>query len=287
MLNLMAAEVHVSLRAEELFKLGPIAVNNSIVYGIVCGVIILAIFIIAARKIQYRPGKSKLANGVEYLVNFVVDMLAGSLGSYELAARFAPFYLSIFSIIIISYLLSLLPFVGTALFLNVHGEHVPLFRAFTADLNATIAMATIAIIGIQIMSIRTQGFKKHLQHYFSDKPLNPINFVVGVIEVFGEFTRIISLSLRLFLNTAVGDILVIVFTSLVLSASRTPLTVIPILLFECLTAGIQSYVFTVLCANYLGLAVAHAHDDSHNDHQEPQLKDTMVEARELVEGKSL
>ena len=285
MLKLFAADIQVSLKAERIFDLGPVHVNNSMIYGVLCGFIILILFIAAAIKIKYRPGKSKLASGVEYLVSFVMDMLSGSLGSRELAVKYAPFYLSVFSVILTSYLLSLLPIVGSGLFARVNGEHIPLFRAFTADLNATIAMAVIAIIAIQIMSIRTQGLKKHFQHYFSDKPLNPINLVIGVIEVFGELTRILSLALRLFLNTAVGDILIVVFTSLIAPNGRTPLAVAPIFLFEILVAGIQAYVFTVLCATYLGLAVSHAHDDSH-DHQTPLLKDTMVEARDLVKEPS-
>jgi F-type H+-transporting ATPase subunit a len=285
MFKFFAVDIHVSLKAEKLFNLGPFSINNSVLYGVICGLVILALFITAARKIQYRPTKSKLATGVEYMVGFVLDMLTGSLGSRDLAVRFAPFYLSMFSIIITSYLLSLFPIVGEGIFAKLEEGHVPLFRAFTADINATLAMAIIAIVGIQIMSIRTQGAKKHLQHYFSDKPLNPINFIIGIIEVFGELTRILSLALRLFLNTAVGDILIVVFTSLVAAGGRTPFAVAPIFLFEILVAGIQAYVFTVLCATYLGLAVSHAHDDSH-DHQEPAVKDTLVEARDLVKGKS-
>lgn len=278
-----AADIHVSLKAEPVFHFGPLGVSNSLLFGLLSGTIIVVLLIIAARKIKYRPLKSKLGGAVEYMAGFVIDMLTSSFGSRDLAVRFAPFYLSIFSVILMSYLFSLVPIVGEGFFVKTAEGHVPFFRPFTADINATIAMALIAIIGVQIMSIRVQGPKKHLQHYFSDKPFNPINFVIGVIEVFGELTRVLSLALRLFLNTAVGDILIVVFTSLVLAGGRTPLAVFPILIFEILVAGIQAYVFTVLCATYLGLAVSHAHDDSH-DHQEPE--HNPVEARELVKGKS-
>jgi F-type H+-transporting ATPase subunit a len=117
------------------------------------------------------------------------------------------------------------------------------------------------------MSIRAQGGVKHIQHYFTNKPWNPINFFIGILEVFGELTRILSLSLRLFLNTAVGEILIAVFTSMIIANGRTPLAVLPIILFEVLVAGIQAYVFTILTTTYLGLATAHAdehHDDDHH-----------------------
>jgi F-type H+-transporting ATPase subunit a len=125
----------------------------------------------------------------------------------------------------------------------------------------------IAIITVQYLSIREQGGKKHLQHYFSDKPPNPINLFIGLLEVFGELTRILSLSLRLFLNTAVGEILIAVFTSMILASGRTPVAVLPIFLFEALVAYIQAYVFTILAGTYLGMAISHA--DHHDDHHSP------------------
>jgi F-type H+-transporting ATPase subunit a len=120
-------------------------------------------------------------------------------------------------------------------------------------------------VTVQILSIRAQGIKGHIQHYFSDKPFNPINLFIGILEVFGELTRVLSLALRLFLNTAVGEILIAVFTSLILSYGQTPVAVIPILAFELLVAGIQAYVFTVLTATYLALALSHAHEDEHDE----------------------
>ena len=164
-------------------------------------------------------------------------------------------------------LLGLLPIVGPGIYSASEGLHVPIFRPFTADLNGTIVMAVTAIVIVQYLSIKEQGFKKHIQHYFSDKPANPLNFFIGVLEVFGELTRILSLSLRLFLNTAVGEILISVFTSMILASGRTPIAVLPIFLFEMLVAYIQAYVFTILASTYLGLAISHSgsHDDHHED----------------------
>ena len=76
--------------------------------------------------------------------------------------------------------------------------------------------------------------------------------------------------------------MIVVFTSLIAPNGRTPFAVAPIFLFEILVAGIQSYVFTVLAATYLGLAVSHAVEHTDDDHQQPMLKDTMVETRKLV-----
>lgn len=254
--------IHISLKAEPIFELGPLTVTNAMIFGLICSVFIGVVTIYAAKRINVKASKG-LTNIVEMMVEYVISMLQSPFGSREKAAKYAPIFAFYFLFIFISYLLSLIPIVGPGV--SVGGT--PLFRAFTADLNGTIAMSVIAIILVQYISIREQGGKKHLQHYFSDKPANPINFFIGILEVFGELTRIVSLSLRLFLNTAVGEILIVVFTSMIIASGRTPIAVIPILLFEALVAYIQAYVFTVLAGTYLGLSLAHADHGEGDDNQ--------------------
>lgn len=260
-----SADIHVSLKAEPVFNIGSFVVTNSMVYGLITGILLTTLLIWAARKIKVN-GQKGFSQIPEVLIDFVLNLLEGPLGSRKMAVKYAPIFAFYFLFIIFTNMLELVPWVGPGIYAVYEGVKTPLFRPFTADLNGTIAMSIIAIIMVQYLSIKEQGGKKHLQHYFSDKPYNPINFFIGILEVLGEFTRILSLSLRLFLNTAVGEILISVFTSLVLVSGRTPFAVIPIFMFETLVAGIQAYVFTILCATYLGLAISHAHDHD-EDHQ--------------------
>lgn len=268
MLSLFAVDLHISLKAEELFKLGPLTVTNSMVYGLICAVIIGVLMVWAAHRIQVQPRKG-FATIIEMLVGHITNLLEGVFGSREKAAKYVPYFGFYFLFILFTNLLALLPVVGPGVYSTLEGAHVPLLRPFTADLNGTIAMAVTAIVLVQILSIKEQGGKGHFRHYFSDKPLNPINFFIGILEVFGELTRILSLSLRLFLNTAVGEILIAVFTSMILAAGRTPIAVLPILLFEALVAYIQAYVFMLLASTYLGLAIAHS--DHSEDHHSPDM----------------
>jgi F-type H+-transporting ATPase subunit a len=269
-LRVASSDIHVSLKAEQVTTLGPLKVTNAMIYGLICAVLISAIMIFARMRIKERPKKG-FGQIIEVIIEYVLNMLEGVFGSRAKAVQYAPIFGSFFMFILLNNTLGLLPVVGPQVSVVYAGEHVPLLRPFTADLNGTIAMAVTAIIFVQVLSIKAQGGKKHLQHYFTNKPLNPLNMFIGLLEVFGEFTRILSLSLRLFLNTAVGEILVAVFTSLVIANGRTPLAVIPIILFELLVAGIQAYVFTVLTATYLGLAIAHADDHGHDEdvHEKP------------------
>jgi F-type H+-transporting ATPase subunit a len=262
--------IHISLKAEPIVKLGPISITNSFLFGLVIAILAIITIVPLSKKIKFNKINSKKANLLESILEFVISTIEGPLGSRNLAIKLMPYFATYLLFILLNNTLGLLPIVGTGLTYN--GS--PLFRAFTADLNGTIAMAAIGIIMVQYLSIKIQGGKNHFQHYFTDKPLNPINLFIGLLEVFGEFTRTISLSLRLFLNTAVGEILVAVFTSIIVKSGHTPFVVLPILIFELLVAGIQSYIFTVLCANYLGLAIAHyqEHNHKHSDNQSKEVE---------------
>ena len=276
-----ASDIHISLRAEPIFDIGPLTVTNAMIYGLLCSIVIAVLLIVAAQRIQLRVRKG-FEQIIEIISEVVLGMLEGVFGTRKQAARFAPIFGGFFFFIVLSNLFGLVPLVGPGLTVNVGGVITPLFRPFTADLNGTIALSVIAIVIVQILSIREQGFRGHLKHYFSDKPLSPINAFIGLLEVFGELTRILSLSLRLFLNIAVGEILIAVFTSLVAGGGRTPLAAIPIFLLETLVAGIQAYVFTILSATYLGLAISHAHD-GHNDDHQSDVTLGEVETRVLVD----
>ena len=264
--------IHISLKAEEVTKLGGINITNSFLFGLMIAILTFLVIRPLAKKIKFNKIESKPANVLEAVLEFVITTIEGPLKSRKMAIQFMPYFATYLIFILLNNTLGLLPIVGPGLTYN----GTPIFRAFTADLNGTIAMAAIGITMVQYLSIKVQGGKNHLQHYFTNKPWNPINFFIGVLEVFGEFTRTISLSLRLFLNTAVGEILVAVFTSIVFKGGHTPILVIPILLFEFLVAGIQAYIFTVLCANYLGLAIAHYQEHAHQHHDN---KSTEVELK--------
>lgn len=281
MLSLFAAsDIHVSLSPEPLVTIGPFEVTNSMLFGLISSILIITLFLYVARRIMVKPKKKNyLANVIDMLITYVTKMLEGPFGTPEKAAKFAPYFAIFFVFIMFSNLLGLLATFGPAL--TIGGT--PVFRPFTADLNGTIAMSIFAILLVQYLSIKEQGAKNHLKHYFTDKPLNPINLFIGILEVFGEFTRVISLSLRLFLNTAVGEILISVFTSMVLSGGRTPLAVLPIILFEALVAYIQAYVFTILAGTYLGMAISHAHDDHDTDHPPANIPET-VDSRGMARG---
>ena len=273
--NFAAEDIHISLKPEEVMTIGGFSITNSIIYGLFVSLAIILMGVLAARKAGVKAQRGWLITPFELMLEFIRDLLEGVFHSKKKATQYTPIFATFFIFIVFSNLSGLLPLVGSGI--NVGGT--PVFRPFTADLNGTIAMSVIAIITVQILSIRESGLLGHLKHYFTDKPLNPINLFIGILEVFGEFTRIISLALRLFLNTAVGEILIAVFAFV--GSYGASFTLLPIVLFEVLVALIQAYVFTVLSATYLSLAIHHE-EDSHQFDESPTSSDPeLLLAREF------
>lgn len=260
---------HISLTAEPLFEIAGFTITNSMIYGLLISVFIIVLSLHAAKKIGLNPSKG-VSQFYEMFASFMISMLEDIFKSREKALKYAPIFGTFFLFIVLTNLTGLLPLVGPGFTYN----DTQLFRPFTADLNGTIALSVVAIVIVQYLSIKESGWLGHIRHYFTDKPWNPINFFIGILEVFGEVTRVVSLSLRLFLNTAVGEILISVFAFV--GGSGSSLTVLPIAVFEMLVALIQAYVFTVLAATYLGLAISHGHDGHEDDHS--GAKTNLVEA---------
>lgn len=266
------AEPHISLKAEEIFEIGGIEVTNSMLYGVLVAISTLVLAALAARKVGLKP-RGGLTQIFEMFMEFMLGMLEQVFGERRKAVKYAPIFSVFFLFIVMSNVSGLLPVVGE----GVRVGSSPLLRPFTADLNGTLAMSIIAILFVQYYSIKESGLLGHLKHYFTDQPLNPINLFIGLLEVFGELTRVVSLSLRLFLNTAVGEILVAVFAFV--GQKGSSFTILPIVLFEVLVALIQAYVFTVLAATYLSLAISHGHEDHADEpHAEPELQPGASEA---------
>ncbi len=102
---------HISLKAEELFSIGPVSVTNSMLMMFIIMGAILLVGTIIARKATIIPG-GKSQSLAEMLVGFLLDLVEGS-GGKKLGRRIFPLISGIFIFIIFSNFSGLLPGVGT------------------------------------------------------------------------------------------------------------------------------------------------------------------------------
>lgn len=244
----------VHIAPGDLFEFQGYTITNSILFAWICSVFVVALLILIARRMTLRP-KGGFTQVVEIGTDFITNLLEGSLNDRAKALKYAPYFATIFFFIAFSNILGLLPGVGEALSF----EGTPVFRAFTADLNATLATSVISMILIQYFAIRESGFIKHLRHYFAGRLWNPLTYLIGFYEVFNELTRVGSLALRLFLNVAIGEVIISVFAYL--GKAAAPITAFPFLFLELGVAILQAYIFVMLSATYLSLAMHHGHDE--------------------------
>jgi F-type H+-transporting ATPase subunit a len=240
----------VHITPGELFTFHGYAITNSIVYAWVSSIAIIIMSVIIARMVSIKP-RGGIVQLFEAGTDFITNMIASAMGSREKAIKYAPYFVSIFFFIVLTNWLGLLPGVGDAF----TSDGIPVFRPFTADLNGTLAVATVSMFFIQLFSIREAGLLPHLRHYFNGSLKNPMTIFLGLFEILGEFTRIGSLALRLFLNVAIGEIIISVFSYL--GKSAAPLTSLPFVILEMLVGALQAYIFVMLSVMYLAVAVKH------------------------------
>ena len=238
-----------------VFQLGSFTITNSIFYGWICSLIIITLMIWAARKLTLKP-KAGLIQVVEVGADFITSLVTNAFEDKQKGRKYVPYFVTLFFFLLLSNWLGLLPGVGEAF----HVGNLPLLRPFTGDLNGTFAAGLITMIVVYSASIRESGsFRKYLRHFFVGNPLNPMFFVIGLLEMMTDLTRVLSLSLRLFLNVAIGEIVIAVFSYL--GHVAAPVTALPFTLLEFFVGALQAYIFVILSIMYLAIAVNHS--DAH------------------------
>lgn len=267
--------VHVA--PAPVFQLGGFTITNSILYGWVCAVFLIILFTIVARRVTIRP-KGGFTQLVEIGVDFITNLVVGAFDDKKVGRKYVPFFVTLFFFILFNNWLGLLPVVGEGF--QASGE--PLLRPFTGDLNGTFAMGVLTMGLVYGASIKEAGGPlKYLRHFFVGSPKNPLYFVIGLLEMFTDLTRVLSLSLRLFLNITIGEIVIAVFSYL--GHVIAPITALPFTLLEFLVAALQAYIFVILSVMYLAIAVNHssAHPE---DEEEGLTEDSVPETMELKAG---
>jgi len=136
-------------------------------------------------------------------------------------------------------------FVGIANFIGI----IPGFEAPSANLNMTVTLALTVFVYYNYVGIKKQGVIKYFKHFSG--PVWWLAWLMFPVEIVSHFSRIVSLSFRLFGNIKGDDMFLAVMLMLV------P-WIIPLIPFALLTFGafLQAFIFMMLTYVYLGGAVA-------------------------------
>lgn len=215
-------------------------------------IIILALFISMANSYKKSAVPTGVARFLEPVVLLVRDGIAiPNIGSKKYK-KFMPFLLSVFFFIWLNNLLGLVPF-------------FPGGANLTGNIAVTMVLALFTLVTILLNA--NGDYWKHILWPPVPLLLKPIMIP---LEIIGIFTKPFSLTMRLMANITAGHIMILSIISLIFIFKNAGVAgvSVPLALFvsvlELLVAALQAYIFTILSALYIGMAVAeHHHDDAH------------------------
>lgn len=228
---------------------------------ILIGLLLVWVFTSIARAYSRREGEAPkgMQSLFEPLIIFVRDEIAKEYLPKGFAIRFTPYLLTLFFFIWFANLFGLMPFNS-----NIAG-----------NISVTAALAVLTFI-----ITTAKGSKDYWIHIFNTPGVPAaLKFVIPlmpVVEIIGMFTKPFALAIRLFANISAGHFMVLSLISLIFIMGDAgekaagafgimPISIlftIVIFALEMIVAIIQAYIFTLLTAVFVGMAME-THDDHH------------------------
>lgn len=221
--------------------------KNVITIFLIAILLILVLFKSAKKYKGDEPTVPKgIAGWTEPVILFVRDVAKENIEG-DKYKKFTPYLLTVFFFILFGNILGLIPFLANP---NV-----------TGSISITLLLATFTFV-IQMINSK----KNYWMHIFAPPGVPVALYPILIpIEIAGVFIKPAALMIRLFANITAGHIIVVSLISIIFvneSLAWAGLSV-PFTLFistlEILVAFLQAYIFTMLSALFIGMAVEEAH----------------------------
>jgi F-type H+-transporting ATPase subunit a len=226
------------IHIEPRFPYAPI--TNAIAMQFLVSCFLIVVFVLVRSRLSVdKPGA--LQHIFEGIHGFIAEQSHEIIGHGS--ERFIPYLVTLGLFILLCNLLGL----------------IPGFESPTATPVVPLGCAALTFVYYHFQGVRKHGVLRYLRH-FAGPSIGSwwANLLLGSlmvpIEIVSHLARVLSLTVRLFANMFAGDMVTLIFISLV------PVGV-PVV-FMGLHIGvslIQTYVFVLLAMVYLGGAVAEEH----------------------------
>lgn len=235
------------------------------VFMMILSIIILTLVFFSVKAAYTKRGINSAPKGlqsfIEPIITFIIDDVAKpNLGKhYE---KFIPYLLCAFFFILINNLLGLVPF-------------FPGSANLTGNIAVTLTMAVLTFLVTNF-----SGNKNYWTHVFAMPGVpKPLLLLLTPLELIGLLTKPFALMMRLFANITAGHIIILSLVSLIFILGENGKAVggaiggaavaVPFVLFmnalELLVAFLQAYIFTLLSAIFIGMAIEeHHHEEAHH-----------------------
>jgi F-type H+-transporting ATPase subunit a len=285
---------------ENFIGLGPLYLVNTLPTLAVTLVLLVLIAFFTNRSLKQSQNTDLVPRGIGNVVEAILEMLynltEGSAGKY--ARMIFPWFATIMIYVLFANLLKLIPgfesigvihhakaeghatqlighFLGFDWFnlLPAKVEHegyilAPFFRGISVDLNFTASLAIISVVMIQVIGFRAQGIG-YLSKFFNTRRMfkvpffGAMDFLVGLLELISEISKILSFAFRLFGNMFAGIVLVAIVAGLLGKISILPAMV---MMFELFVGVIQAFVFGMLTMVFMAQATQGHGGEEHAEH---------------------
>ena len=228
-----------------------------------------------------KPIPTGWMNAIESIVSFIRDSIVRPNVGAKFSDTWAPMILTFFFFILFANGIGLIPIFDTLgatsrflfdvpkgddhYFVNklLHGG-----ATVTGNFNVTAGLAALTFFAIIIAGSKAHGF---IAHWKNLKPKGfsiPISIMLILIETLGMFVKPFALTMRLAANMTGGHIALLAILSFmaIFAEMVNPLTGIGLSLFavpmaaaisglEIIVVLVQAYVFTLLSAVFIGMAI--------------------------------
>jgi F-type H+-transporting ATPase subunit a len=288
--------------AENFLGLGPLYLVNTLPTLAVTIVLLVIIAYFTNRSLTRSARTDLVPRGIGNLMESILEVLynltEGSAGAKWAKAIF-PWFATIMIYVLFANLLKLIPgFESIGVLHPAHGEGhavaelgggwanllpekmeeggyilAPFFRGISVDLNFTVSLAIIAVVMIQVIGFRAQGLG-YLSKFFNTRRMfkvpffGAMDFLVGLLELISELSKILSFAFRLFGNMFAGIVLVAIVAGLLGKISILPAM---IMMFELFVGVIQAFVFGMLTMVFMAQATqghGEEHEEAHEEAHE-------------------
>ena len=246
-------------------------------------VFVLVTFTVRRYVRQGRAVPTGFANLLELLVEFIRDQVALPNVGRKWVNTWAPYLLTLFVFILSANVMGLLPIFEVVALLDYYVLHtadgsflkqvVHGGTTATANFNVTAALATMTFFAIIVAGVRAHGFVKHWKNLVPGGVSKFVYPILIPIEIMGMFVRPFALTMRLAANMTGGHIAILAILSLIflfaekagtalagigVAAISVPLAVAISAMEIVIVVPVQAYVFTLLTAVFIGMAI-HVH----------------------------
>jgi len=242
--------------------------------------IVSIVVILPIRKYLSSNGKKKSnwVSLIEYIVEFVKDTIAAPNVGPNWVMTWTPLFLTFFFFILFANGIGMIPIFDTIglldRFLLKTDSHSTINNLLhggvtaTGNFNVTAGLAAVTFFSIIIAGVKKHGFIKHWANLVPHGLAWPVYIILIPIELMGLFVKPFALTMRLAANMTGGHIAILALLSLMaiigemfsaVAGIGVAFVSIPMAAaisgLEIIVVLVQAYVFTLLSAVFVGMAI--------------------------------